>query len=99
MPSKKRIKVLCAIAHIMARGIDGLNIFLDDEDRVFLKQLRVSLEKWEYHGRYGHWKKCLPELRQNTNYHRRACYKEAEILKSLKAGRNFLTYAARYWGI
>ena len=39
MPTKKRISVQGAIAHIMARGIDGMDIFQDDADRNHLLHL------------------------------------------------------------
>ncbi len=62
MPTKKRITVPGAIAHIMARGIDGLDIFRDDEDRIFfLKQLSASLEKCEY--------RCYGWVLMSNHYH------------------------------
>jgi putative transposase len=49
MPTKKRISVPGAIAHIMARGIDGTDIFRDDADRRFLlEQLTLCLDKTGY---------------------------------------------------
>ena len=49
MPTKKRIVVPGAIAHIMARGIDGLVIFGEDSDRIcFLNQLEAALAKTGY---------------------------------------------------
>ncbi len=35
MPRKKRIEVPGALHHIMARGLDGIGIFKDDNDRMF----------------------------------------------------------------
>lgn len=49
MPTKKRISVPGAIAHIMARGIEGKDIFKDVEDRRYLlNQLAVSIDKTGY---------------------------------------------------
>ena len=39
MPTKKRISVPGTLAHIMARGIDGRDIFIDDESREFFLTL------------------------------------------------------------
>lgn len=49
MPRKARITVAGAIHHIMSRGIEGKQIFLDDEDRhFFLNHLESLLEKTGY---------------------------------------------------
>ena len=49
MPTKKRITVGGAIAHVMARGIEGTAIFTTDEDRLyFLSRLSSFLSKTGY---------------------------------------------------
>lgn len=50
MPRKKRLTVPGALHHVMARGIEGQDIFLDDEDRrFFLHLLTVGLTATGYH--------------------------------------------------
>ena len=49
MPRKARLFFPGAIVHIMARGIDSCNIFIDDEDRTFfLALLESGLRKTGY---------------------------------------------------
>ena len=49
MPTKKRISVPGAIAHIMGRGIDGQRIFSEDESRYqFLTLLSRGLSRCGY---------------------------------------------------
>ncbi len=49
MATKKRITVVGAIAHVMARGIDGIPLFKIDEDRhYFRNQLSEYLNKTGY---------------------------------------------------
>ena len=44
MPRKPRLSVPGALHHIMARGIEGKNIFNDDEDRQqFLSLLETGI--------------------------------------------------------
>jgi REP element-mobilizing transposase RayT len=62
MPTKKRITVPGAIAHIMARGIDGRDIFCDDADRsYFLGLLASVVSKTGYH--------CYGWVLMNNHYH------------------------------
>jgi len=62
MPTKKRIVVPGAIAHIMARGIDGRIIFKDDDDRsCFLSLLSESMVKTGY--------RCYGWVLMNNHYH------------------------------
>ena len=47
MPTKKRISTPGALAHIMVRGINGMEIFTDDSDRnyyleLFTKSIEVT---------------------------------------------------------
>jgi hypothetical protein len=39
MPTKKRISTPGALAHIMVRGINGIEIFTDDSDRSYYLEL------------------------------------------------------------
>jgi|WetSurMetagenome_2_1015567.scaffolds.fasta_scaffold124003_2 putative transposase len=49
MPTKKRISVPGAIAHIMARGIDGVSIFKDPSDQqYFVDLLSNTIKKNDY---------------------------------------------------
>ena len=62
MPTKKRITVPGAIVHIMARGIDKRDIFVDDADRsYFLKLFAGVLSKAAYH--------CYGWVLMNNHYH------------------------------
>ena len=62
MPTKKRIVVPGAIAHIMARGIDGMVIFKDDDDRsYFLHLLESAISKTGY--------LCYGWVLMNNHYH------------------------------
>jgi putative transposase len=46
MPRKARITVSGVVHHIMARGIDGRDIFIDDDDRIrFLGLLESGIQK------------------------------------------------------
>jgi hypothetical protein len=62
MPTKKRITAPGAIAHILARGIDGRDIFSDDADRsYFLELFAAGLSKTGYH--------CCGWVLMNNHYH------------------------------
>lgn len=62
MPTKKRISVPGAIAHIMARGIDGVSMFNDDENRqYFLSQLAESIKSTRF--------RCYGWVLMNNHYH------------------------------
>jgi hypothetical protein len=62
MPTKKRITVPGAIAHIMARGIDGRDIFSDDADRIcFLGLLDSVVSKTGY--------RCYGWVLMKNHYH------------------------------
>jgi putative transposase len=50
MPRKARLTVVGAVHHVMSRGIEGTNIFRDDQDRaVFCKILDKRISQSGYH--------------------------------------------------
>jgi len=46
MPRKVRLSIAGALHHVMARGIEGRNIFNDDEDRQYF--LALLSEEFRY---------------------------------------------------
>lgn len=62
MPRKKRIEVPGSLHHIMTRGIDGINLFKDDNDRLFfLETLGKNLLKVSC--------RCYAWALMNNHYH------------------------------
>lgn len=62
MPRKARITIAGVVHHIMSRGIDGRNIFIDENDRNrFLDLLSRGIHKSGY--------QCYAWVLMNTHYH------------------------------
>lgn len=62
MARKARIHIPGIFQHVMARGIEGRDLFSDDEDRnVFLHLLEITLKRFEY--------SCFAWALMNNHYH------------------------------
>ena len=87
MPRKARITVPGVVHHIMARGIDGRNIFIDNDDReMFLGLLGTGIHKNGY--------KCYAWTLMDNHYHLLLRISENPLAKMMR--RLNSTYARYY---